>query len=249
MDGLRATYRQWKKGAKLFWAINWWKTWYFNHKKFPFTTAMKFPVIFYGKVKFGSLSGNIIIDGPIRKGMIGFGQPYELVTRSKGTAELFLKGTICFKGYAQFGKDYLVHVDTDAYLEMGNMASMASDGKIICKKKIVLGNYARLGSEAQLLDTNFHQMYDTQTGEKFPITGSIHLGNYNFISNRVTLMLGTTTPDRCTIASNTLCNKDYSGLGSNILIGGIPAKLLKSNISRDWEGEQALMEKYLILFK
>lgn len=249
MDALRAIYHHWKKSLKLFFAINWWKTWYFNLKKFPFSDAIKLPVIFYGKVKFNSIFGSIIIDAPLRKGMIGFGQPYELVTRSKGTAELYLKGTIRFKGYAQFGKDYLVHIDSNAYLEMGHMASMASNGKIICKERIVFGDYARIGSEAQLLDTNFHQMYNTESGEKYPITGSIQLGNFNFISNRVTLMLGTRTPDNCTIASNTLCNKDYTALGNNILIGGIPAKLLKTNISRDWEAEEELMTKYLILFK
>ena len=35
--------------------------------------------------------------------------------------------------------------------------------------------------------------------------------------------------------------------GKNILIGGIPAKLLKTNISRDWEGERSRLENALIL--
>jgi hypothetical protein len=30
---------------------------------------------------------------------------------------------------------------------------------------------------------------------------------------------GTTTPDYCTIASNSLCNSDCTSFGSNILIG------------------------------
>ena len=51
-------------------------------------------------------------------------------------------------------------------------------------------------------------------------------------------MQKTVTPNFCMIASNSLCNKDYSLLNENILIGGIPAKHLKSNISRDWEGEE-----------
>lgn len=249
MNALRALYHRWKQGWKLFWAINWYKTYRFNLKMFPFAVALKLPVIFYGSVKFGNLNGTVILKGPVKKGMIGFGQPYELVTRSKGTAELFVQGTIIFNGYAQFGKDYFVHVAEGAFLEMGNMASMASNGKIICKEKIVFGDYARMGSEAQLMDTNFHQMYNTETGEQYPMTGRIHLGNYNFVSNRVTVMQGTVTPNFCTIASNTLCTKNYTDLGENILIGGIPAKLLKTNISRDWKAEEALMERYLVLYK
>jgi acetyltransferase-like isoleucine patch superfamily enzyme len=128
------------------------------------------------------------------------------------------------------------------------LASLASSGKIICKEKIVLGNYARIGSESQLIDTNFHQMIDTKTGEKFKMTAPIELGEYNFISNRVTIMQKTITPNYCTIASNSLVNKDYSGFGENILIGGIPAKLLKENISRDWKGELEDLEKNLIVY-
>ena len=60
-------------------------------------------------------------------------------------------------------------------------------------------------------------------------------------------MQKTKTPNYCTIASNSLCNKDYSSFGENILIGGIPAKLLKENISRDWVGEQERLENNLIV--
>jgi len=248
MAGIRTTYRQWKRQSKLFWSINWWKSIYFNFKMFSFYEALKLPVLFYGSVKFRDLSGKINIDAPIKKGMIGFGQPYEFFSREKGIAEIALRGTLNLKGYVQFGKDYQILVDTDAYLEMGHMASLASGGRIVCKERIVLGTYARIGSECQLIDTNFHQMIHTETGEKYPMTGSIRLGDFNFVSNRVTFMQGTTTPNFCTIASNTLCNKDYTSYGENILIGGIPAQLLKSHISRDWAGEQEMLEKYLKLF-
>lgn len=248
MAGLRGTYRQWKRRSKLFWTVNWWKSIHFNFKMFPFSVALKMPVLFYGSVKLRDLSGKIIIDAPIKKGMIGFGQPYEFFSREKGIAEIALRGTLTFKGYAQFGKDYQILIDEGASLEMGHMASLASSGRIVCKERIVLGTYARIGSESQLIDTNFHQMVNTETGEKYPMTGAIVLGDYNFVSNRVTFMQGTVTPNHCTVASNTLCNKDYTSNGENILIGGIPAKLLKNTISRDWLGEEALMEKYLKLY-
>ncbi len=244
---LKGKYRAFKRKWKFFWSVNWIKTYYFNYKKFPYSIARKLPVFFYGKVKLSSIKGNIIIDAPIKKAMIGFGQPYELVSRSKRTAQLVLEGTFVFKGHVQFGIDYFIFIAKDAYCELGHLASMASNGKIICKEKIVLGNYARIGSEAQLIDTNFHQMMNTHTGEKYPMTAPIELGNYNFVSNRVTIMQKTKTPNYCTIASNTLCNKDYTKFGENILIGGIPAKLLKENISRDWEGEQERLEDNLIV--
>ncbi|HJY13373.1 MAG TPA: hypothetical protein VJ304_11340, partial [Flavobacterium sp.] len=205
------------------------------------------PVFFYGRVKFTSIKGEIQIHGKIQRGMIGFGRPYELNSAHKGIAEIFILGKLTFKGKFQFGKDCFVFVGEKAICELGNMASIASSGKIICTEKIILGDYARFGSEAQIIDTNFHDLIDTQTGEKLQKSAPIFIGNYNFISNRVSIMKGTQTPNFCTIASNSLCTKDYKNLGENILIGGVPAKLIRCNISRDWAGEKQLLDDFLTI--
>lgn len=241
MGMLRNLYQK----MQFYYSINWTKTLYFNFKKFPFSVAAKLPVYFYGNVKLKNISGKIVINAPLKSGMIGFGQAYEIITRSKRAAEFSLEGELIFNGHVQFGKDYLIHVAPKATLEMGNMSSLGHSGKIICYEKITLGDFARIGYESQLADTTVHQMIDTITGEKYPLTAPIKLGNYNYISNRVTILSNTVTPDFCTIASNSLCTKDYASLGQNILIGGIPAQLLKSNISRDWDGERSQLEKWL----
>ncbi|WP_229655051.1 transferase [Flavobacterium sp. LC2016-23] len=225
--------------------MNWTKTLYFNFKKFPFAIAKKLPVFFYGKVKFTSITGEIEIKAPINKGMIGFGQSYEMNTIHRGTAEINISGKLIFKGRIQLGKDYFIFIKKGAYCELGHMSSLGSNGKLICTEKIILGDYARLGSECQVIDTNFHQMIDTKTGTIYKMSLPIQIGNYNFVSNRVSIMKGTRTPDYCTIASNSLCNKNYSSFGENILIGGVPVKLIKENISRDWEGEKENLEKWL----
>jgi hypothetical protein len=67
------------------------------------------------------------------------------------------------------------------------------------------------------------------------------------MSNRVSVLKGTQTPDFCTVASNSLCTKDYTSLGENILIGGVPAKLIRSNISRDWSGEKQQLDDFLTI--
>lgn len=216
----------------------------------PFSSAKKLPIFFYGKVKFSKLkNAKIIINAPLIRGMVGFGQPYEMNKAYSGLSEINISGTIIFNGYCQFGKDYFLYVSKDAICEFGNMSSIASRGKIICSKSIELGDYARLGSECQIIDTNFHDMIDTKYGKLYSKYNPIKIGSYNFISNRVSIMKGSITPDYCTIASNTLCNKDFSNLGNNVLIGGVPAKLLKDNISRDWKGEENKLLKSLQLDK
>ena len=245
INSLKKKYRKFKKECHFFMSVNWRKTIYFNFKKFPFPIAKKLPVYFYGRVKLASIAGEILIDAPIKTAMIGFGQQYEMDTVSNRTAEFSLKGKLVFKGYAQFGKDYFIYVKHNAFCQIGNMASLASRGKLICTKHVVLGDYARLGSESQIIDSNFHQMINTLTNEKAPIASPIVIGNYNYIGNRVSIMSKTKTQNFCTIASNSLCNKDYMSLKENSLIGGIPAKLIKENITRDWKGEQKNLLKNL----
>lgn len=240
-------YRSFYHRLQFYYSVNWTKTLYFNFKKFPFATAKKLPVFFYGKVKLKNISGEMQLEGKIQKGMIGFGQPYELNTVHRGTAEIVLLGKLVFKGKFQFGKDYFLFVGENALCVLGNMASMATGAKLICTEKIVLGDYARFGSESQIIDTNFHDLIDTQTGEKLEKTAPIFVGSYNFASNRVSILKGTQTPNFCTIASNSLCTKDYKILGENILIGGVPAKLLRNNISRDWQGEKQQLDDFLTI--
>ncbi len=237
--------RHWLARLKFYVDVNWVKTLYFNFRMFPFEVALKLPVYFYGSVKFASLKGSISISGPLSAGMVGFGQTYELLSRSKGTALLHLDGSLQFNGKAQFGKDYTIFVGPGAVCRLGDMAGMGNSGKLICHELIQFGQYVRIGYESQVLDSHFHQMVDTATNTKLPMTSPVFLGSYNYLGHRVTIMPGSATPDRCTVASNSMCNKDYRHLGTNILIGGIPAKLLKNNISRDWEGEEEAMEQWL----
>lgn len=231
--GLRTIYHK----LKFYYTVNWTKTFYFNFKKFPFDTARKLPVFFYGRVKFHDLRGEIILDSPIKTGMIGFGQTFELFKKEQGIAEFYLSGKLVFKGNAHFGKDCIVYIGPESYCEMGDMFALGSRGKVFCYNKVIFGNYVRIGFESQIMDTNFHQLINLEIGKKEPMVLPIQIGDYNWIGNRSTVMQKTITPNYCIIASNSLVNKDYSSFGENILIGGIPAKLLKNNISRDWEGE------------
>lgn len=243
---IRVFLRRVKQRFKFYWSINWAKTIYFNLKMFPLKIAKRLPVFIYGNTKLTSLKGKVVINGLIERGMIGFSQDYEMNKVNAGLGEISIDGILIFNGYCQFGKDVFLCVKKDALCELGNMSSIGSRGKVICTESIVLGQYARFGSECQIIDTNFHDIIDLKTKEKLNKTRPIVIGDYNFISNRVSIMKGTITSRNTTIASNTLCNKDYTHLGEHVLIGGVPAKLLKNNIKRDWESESHSMNKNLI---
>jgi acetyltransferase-like isoleucine patch superfamily enzyme len=222
--------------------VNWFKTLYFNFRKFPFKMAYKLPVFFYGKVTFTDISGKFIFACPIETGMIAFGKTYVKNKTYLKISELSNAGIITFKGHAQFGKDCFLCVDKNGILTLGDMFSLGNRGKIVCTSKITFEEYVRFGPECQIIDSNFHRLIDTITGEKFKLHDEVALGSYNYFPSRASVYPGTKTTSYCTVASNSMLNKDYTALGENILIGGMPAKLLRKNISRDWEGEKNLFE-------
>jgi acetyltransferase-like isoleucine patch superfamily enzyme len=222
---------------RLFRSVNWLKTLYLNFKMLPPEVARRLPIFVYGRVTLSSLSGRIVIDAPIRPAMIGLGQKYEVFRTSSGTAELHVEGTIAFKGYAQFGPDYFIYVGSEAILEIGNMSSLGKGSKLICMHHVVFGDYVRIGYESQVIDTIFHGMIDLTTHLPMPPHGSISLGTRTYVGHRSSILKGAVTPDYCTIASNSVCNKDFSSLPAHTLLGGIPARLIRTNIVRDWDGE------------
>lgn len=230
-----------------FFQVNWIKTLYVNFKMFSFSEAVKLPVVIFGKCSLVNLSGKIKFESSVKFGMLGLGQRYEVFKIDAGVAELNIQGNLILKDRAQFGYDYKIFIGKNAELRIGNMSSMASGAKVICTKKIVLGDFCRMGSECQLIDTNFHDLKNPLTNEIAIRNNEIHLGSFNFISNRVSIMGKTNTGDHVTIASNTLLNKNYTSLGEHILIGGIPARKIKDNISRDWETEKEALLDYLTI--
>lgn len=231
---------------RFFLTVNWLKTIYFNFKMLPFEQARKLPFIFYGKIYFSSLKGKVKINVPIKMGLVCFGEDFEINKKAKGIAQLHLDGEAVFNGYMHIGKDVLFYVNDGAYCEFGNMACLGSNVRFVCMNKISLGNWTGIGYDSQLLDSNFHPMYNTLTNEEYPMHGVIQLGDHNAVSNRVTIQSGTITNNNFVIASNSLCNANYYNLGENVLIGGVPAKLIKNNFARNWEIEKESLMKFKI---
>ncbi len=238
MKSIKALYRLVRKKIGFVFSVNWVKTFYFNFKMFPFNDAIKFPVLFYENVKLTKLGGEIKVLSPVKMGMIGIGQKFEKFSRSKGKAEIILEGKVIFKGSVHFGKDVTFFVGRNAVSEFGEMACLGSDVKFICTEHISLGDWAGIGYESQLSDSNFHPFKDLENNIDIPIRKCIKIASHNAISNRVTILPGTITPEHCVIASNSICNSDYTEHGEKILLGGSPAKLIKRNYIRDWEAEK-----------
>lgn len=242
---MKKKYFQIKNKIKLYYQINWLKTIYINFYFFSFKDAIQFPIIIFGQCSFASLKGSIVLKAPIRTGIITLGHRFEIFKKSANSAELFLEGDWLVKGNIQFGYDFKIYVENDAVFETGHMCTLANNTKIVCSNKIIFGDHVKIGDESQLIDTNFHNMFDTITNKEVPKKGEIYLSSYISTGSRVTIMKNAKIPSYSLITSNSLCNKDFLSFGENNVFGGIPAQFIKNGLIRDWKSEEQKLVEYL----
>ena len=227
--------------------INWIKTIYINLRLFPVKNAFKFPIIIFGQCRLANLDGKLIFKTPIKPGIITLGHRFEVFKKSAKSAELFLQGSWIVSGAIQIGYDFKIYVEKNAVLETGYMCTFANNVKVVCSNKISMGDHVKIGDESQLVDTNYHDLYDLKMQRNIPQKGEIYLKSYIWTGSRVTIMKNTKIPDYSMIASNSLCNKDFLSFGENNIFGGIPAKFVKNGIIRNWKAEEEKLTAYLTI--
>ncbi len=103
---------------------------------------------------------------------------------------------------------------------------------------IEIGEFVRIAHETQVFDTNFHFTENPEYPGYVPISKPIKIGSYCWIGNRSTIQKGTVLRDYTIVASNSLVGKDYSTIPIYTIIGGMPAKVLKSNCRRVYNSKE-----------
>ena len=221
---------------KNFFQHNWLMIFYVNFKCLPFSQAMKLPIDIYRKIRINSLKGTIYINSDhICRGMIKFGGRDSQIF-ALNPCIFDIKGDLIFNGAAELGVGCYLWVNDGAKLIFGNKVTIGGYTKIICHRYIKIGERTQVSWECQLLDTNLHHMKNQKTNELCEKESPIYLGAYNWIGNRCTIMKGVKTPNNTIIASNSLCNKDFSDIEEYSLLAGQPTRIIKSGIKRLFEG-------------
>ena len=139
-------------------------------------------------------------------------------------------------GISEIGLGTYLYVGQKGSLTLGDKVRIGACSKLYCEKEITIGNEVGISWESQIFDTNFHFMENIENKQILEKDTPIKIGSYNWFGNRVNIMKGTQTPDHCIIASNSLCNKDYTNCPPYSLIAGSPAKFIKQGVRRLFEG-------------
>lgn len=216
--------------------LNIFATLYINFRTLPISQAFMFPIFIYGRVKLYNLRGNIIINAPIKSGMIKLGITQGYFSAPKKSAMIFLSATskLIFNGPCKFDCDYAIRI-TGGTVSIGAYIGFGSDTKIYSENSITIGDYCRIPFGSCFMDTNFHYTINTQDGTVHAKSAPIVIGKYNWIGNTSTFMKGARTPDGAVIASKSFLNKDFVKLGNgakNIVIAGAPAKIVSGDCTR-----------------
>ncbi|MDO6519613.1 acyltransferase [Zobellia uliginosa] len=210
------------------------KTILFNFRTMPFKTALKLPVFLYGKVDIYLLKGKIEFSQcKIDRGMIKMGINKDYLGTVKGASLIILApdSKITFTGKSEFSSNFLIRTGEKAELKIGENTFFGSSIKIVCIKKITIGDFTQIAFESQVIDSDFHFTYDLKRQKLKPREQEIIIGDYNWIGNRSVINKGTQTDKFTIIASSSLVNKSYLKK-KYIVLAGQPAQIVAEDIRR-----------------
>lgn len=214
--------------------INIWKTLYINLRVLPFSEAVKFPIIIYGKFKIKKIGLIKIESSKIQKGLIRIGVAGN---KAQGPNRIENHGTLIFRGRCDIWGGALLELGPRSILDIGEHTLIGENVRFMLRKKCLIGKFARIAFDSQFMDSDFHYMLNTNTGEVRNCTSEIIIGNYNWIGNRTTVKKGAITPDYTIVAApNAMLNKDYRKITDPMpILGGSPAKQISCGWRRIYD--------------
>lgn len=116
-----------------------------------------------------------------------------------------------------------VYVSKEAKLKVGS-GYMSGRGLIVCRNSIEIGEDVAIADEVIIRDSDDHIILR----EGYLMTAPIRIGNHVWIGTRAVILKGAKIGDGCIVAAGSLVTKSFP---DNCLIGGVPAKIIKENIS------------------
>ena len=195
------------------------KTIYFNIRCLSFRKAIKFPVFIYRYTDIYDIGKGVSIKCKLKTGMIKIGVPelYSLDMRNQRT-KWKVEGNVVFNGPAIIGRGSCIRViGNDAVLSFGSNLIISGRSSIICQKQVSLGNDCLLSWDILLMDTDFHQIVDSNDNvinQSSPIT----IGNHVWIGCRSTILKGVEIADNVVVAANSVITRSIKE--SNCIYGG-----------------------------
>lgn len=214
------------------------KTILFNYKVLPLKQAIKLPVYLYGKVDFYFLKGNVEFRNcQLTRGMVTLGKNKEYLGTPKSSLIIMDPNSkLIFNGSCEISSNFLIRIGAKANLNLGKGVFFGSGVKVICINNVKIGKASRIAFESQLIDSDFHYVYNLEKQVVKSRERDIMIGEYNWIGNRTTVSKGTVTQDFTIVAASSMLNKDYTRIEEPYpVLAGLPAKIVSKNVRRIYD--------------
>jgi acetyltransferase-like isoleucine patch superfamily enzyme len=164
------------------------------------------------------MKGKIVIDAPIKTGMIKIG-PHLL-----GTQDFFysrtmweVTGTFVVKGKVNIGSGSKICIGENATLTLGDNFSLTGNSEIICQKEISFGSNCLLSWDILIMDTDFHLILNADE-QIINSPKPIIIGNHVWIGCKNTILKGVSIADNNIISANSTITRSITD--SKTIIGG-----------------------------
>lgn len=217
-------------------------SYYVNFRLFPINIAKYLPIKIYKKSYLYVGAGAQLVLGEtfnLKKDKILIGLPSNDFEYGHEETHLTIThGKMCVGGMLEIRKG--CNIEVKGELNTGIDVVFAPRCRLRAHNKIEIGNFVRIAHETQIFDSNFHYIEKVDSPGFFPVSQPIYIGDYVWIGNRCTISARTVLPSTTIVTSNSLVNKSFLGIEPHSIIGGIPARFIKSGYSRVWDVQREL---------
>ncbi len=221
------------KALKYLFSVNLLSTLLFNFRYFSVKTALRFPVILSGRVSFNALKGNVSLKGPVKTGMIRFGEDILGIHDKRISTVFNIHGNLWFLGKARFGRGVSISVGNEGTLQFGRNLTITGKSTIVAsgKKSVTFGDGCLISWDVLIMNTDFHNIFAMQNQRCLNEPKDVFIGNHVWIGCRSTILKGTVLPDHSVIGANTVISKALEK--EHTIYAGVPVKSIKNDIY--WE--------------
>jgi len=137
-------------------------------------------------------------------------------------------GVVIFYGNAVIKYGAKIIVGKGAILKLGNNFRISSGSFIICYKSIEFGHDCRISWDSQIIDTDFHRVFDRDLNHINP-DKEIRIGNHCWIGNHCLILKGSQMGNMVVLSSNSMINHVIPD--NNVVLAGSPAKIVRTSIT------------------
>ena len=217
------------------------KTIILNFKLFPMNIAKKLPIVLLGKVNISGCTGHVGFSEPIYTGMVIIGElPDDTNAFKRNSPSRFkVSGDLVFGKHIHIRGGGLFNVGKEGKMTIGNDTLINSYCRVWCTSVMNIGKNNRISWECQLFDSNFHYLVDDD-GYVCNCKGKVEIGDNVWIGNRCTISKGCVLPNYSVVGSGSYVNKDFTEYGERSILGGVPAKYIKSGYRRLFDSKKEL---------